>query len=87
MAFISEAREDLRHNWKMVACLEKEDCEIVMQALGPLVGRYLKSYEYYKDIRDGGEATSKQLDKLVEAEEKFERIINIRNTIVNFVKR
>ena len=87
MAFISEAREDHLHNWKMVACLEKEDCELILSAIGPLVGRLLKSYEYYKDIHDGGEATPKQQDKLMEAEEKFERIVNIRNTIVKFVKQ
>lgn len=85
MSFIGESREDLIKPWRNYLCLDKSDCQIVLKAIGPLVGRYLKSYEYYKDILESGEATEKQTDKLLEAEQNFNDIINLRNELVKYL--
>lgn len=86
MAFIGESQPDYGKPWNVYLCLGKSDCQIVLKAIGPLVGRYLRSYEYYKDILESGEATEKQTDKLLEAEQNFNDIINLRNELVKYLK-
>lgn len=86
MAFLGESRLDEQHAWHIYACLNKKDCEIVLKAIGPVVGRYLRSYEYYKDILESGEATDKQTDALLKAEENFNTIIELRNMLVQYLK-
>ena len=86
MAFIGESREDFRHSWSNYVCLDKEDSQIVLQALGPVVGRYYKTYEYYKGIHEAGEATEKQTDKLMKAEENYNTIIYLRNQLVEYLR-
>lgn len=85
MAFIGESREGKDSSWKMYVCLDLKECEMIMDAVGKSVGRRLKSYEYYKDILEGGEATSKQEDKYAEAEENFDAILSVHETICRFV--
>ena len=86
MAFLGESRKDQESEWGIYACLDKKECELLMKAVGPLVGRCLKTLEYYKGIQESGEATEKQTDKLYEAEENFENILSIRDTILTMIK-
>lgn len=86
MAFIGESREDLGKSWSVYLCLDKSDSEIVLKAIGPLIGRSLKTYEYYKDILESGEATDIQTNKLLKAEENYNNIINLRNELYKYLQ-
>lgn len=86
MAFIGESRESNDHPWGLYLCLDKEDCEVLSQAIGPLVARKLRTYEYYKGIHEGGEATEKQVDKMFAAEKEFDVAKNIEQNILKLIK-
>lgn len=86
MAFIGESRKDSTSAWKHYVCLDENECEMLMKAVGQLVGRCLKTLEYYKDKLESGEATEKQTDKLYKAEVDFESIISIRDTLLTMIK-
>lgn len=82
MAFIGESRKDPNSAWGIYVCLDFKECELIMKAVGPLVGRCLRSLEYYKGKLDLGEATEKDTDRLDKAQEDFENIISIRDAIL-----
>ena len=86
MAFIGESRESNNHPWGLYLCLDKEECEVLSQVIGSLVARKLRTYEYYKGIHEGGEATEKQVDKMFAAEKEFDVANNIEQTILKFIK-
>lgn len=86
MAFLGEAKRDKDSPWKIYVCLNEQECELLMKAVGTLLGRCLRTLEYYKDIHEGGEATEKQEDKLVQAQEAFENVISIRDSMQEMIK-
>lgn len=86
MAFIGESRESNNHPWGLHLCLDKEDCEVLSQVIGSLVARKLRTYEYYKGIHEGGEATEKQIDKMWAAEKEFDAALSIQKELLNFLK-
>jgi len=45
---------------------------MLQSVLKQSVSRLRRQYEKYRDLRDGGEATDRQIDKLLEYEEKLE---------------
>lgn len=61
-------------------CLETEtvlginesEIKMLQSVLKQSVSRLRRQYEKYRDLRDGGEATDRQIDKLLEYEEKLE---------------
>lgn len=87
MAFIGESKEGKDHPWRIYVCLNLEDCELIIDAVSKSMDRIEKSYDHYKDILEGGEATLKQEDKYIEAEMKYETISNVHTTICEFVRR
>lgn len=86
MAFIGESKERVTSPWRVCVCLDKEDCELLSQVTGSLVARKLRTYEYYKGIHEGGEATEKQVDKMWAAEKEFDVAKNIEQVILEFLK-
>ena len=86
MAFIGESRKSNDHPWDLYLCLDKKDCEVLSQVIGSLVARKMRTFEYYKGIHEGGEATEKQVDKLFKAEAEFEAALNIQEAIFEFLK-
>lgn len=85
MAFIGESRKNIRHLWYTYLCLDKEDCEILLEAIEKETTKIMKKYSHYKDIVESGEASSKQQDKYVETQESFEKIENILNTVKQYL--
>ncbi len=86
MAFIGESKENDTRPWSIYVCLDKEDCEVLSQIIGSLVARKLRSYEYYKGIHESGEATEKQVDKLMKAENELNAARSIEENIRLFIK-
>ena len=85
MAFIGETRENSDSPWQLCVCLDKKDCKMLVEAVGKVVARRLRSFEYYKGIMEAGEATAKQEDKYWEAEEAFDNIVVIQQTIASYL--
>lgn len=85
MAFIGESRKNIRHLWHTYLCLDKEDCEILLEAIEKEATKIMKRNSHYKDIVESGEASSKQQDKYVETQESFEKIENILNTVKQYL--
>lgn len=52
--------------------LDESEIKMLQSVLKQSVSRLRRQYEKYRDIRDGGEATDRQIDKLLEYEEKLE---------------
>lgn len=86
MAFIGESRESNNHPWGLYLCLDKEDCEVLSQVIGSLVARKYKTYNYYRGIHDIGEASSKQIDKMIKAESELDAALSIQKELLNFLK-
>lgn len=86
MAFIGESRFSTSDPWKHYVCLDLEDCEVLLQIIGSLVARKLKSYMYYKGIHESGEATDKQTDKLDKAYSELTAAESIQKEVLNFIK-
>lgn len=86
MAFIGESRIDKSHPWSCYACLDLEDCKVLSQIIDSLVARKLRSYNYYKDILESGEATEKQIDKFDKASDELNSALSIQNVIMQFIK-
>lgn len=86
MAFIGESKKDKYHPWKLYVCLDLKECEMLIDAIGKSVSRRLRTYEYYKDVVEGGEATEKQQDKYFEAQENYETIISVHETVMSYIK-
>lgn len=87
MAFIGESRLGISSPWKDFVCLDKEDCEVLIQIIGSLVARKLRSFEYYKGIHESGEASDKQIDKLEKARSELDAAESIRETIRKYLKK
>ena len=85
MAFIGESRKSKESPWDVYVCLDWEECEMIIDAVGKSVGRRLRSYCYYKDFVESGEATIKQQDKYIEAENKYETILSVHDTICKYL--
>lgn len=54
--------------------IDESEIKILQSVLKQSVSRLRRQYEKYLDIRDGGEATDRQTDKLFEYEEKLQVI-------------
>lgn len=52
--------------------IDESEIKILKSVLKQSVSRLRRQYEKYRDLRDGGEATDRQIDKLLEYEEKLE---------------
>ena len=52
--------------------IDESEIKILKSVLKQSVSRIRRQYEKYRDLRDGGEATDRQIDKLLEYEEKLE---------------
>ena len=82
MAFIGESRKDPNSAWGIYVCLDFKECELIMPAVDKLVGRCVSALVHYNGKLESGEATEKDTDKLFQAEEDFESITSIRDTIL-----
>ncbi len=83
---MGESRIDNQSAWRLYVCLNVEECKQIFPALGSLIGRSLRTLNYYKEIQEGGEATTKQQDKLVEAQDRFETLISVRDSMVEYLR-
>lgn len=86
MAFIGESRRNFNSPWKSYVCLDLEDCKALSIVIGQLVARKLRTYEYYNGIKEAGDATEKQIDKLINATDELEAAESIQRHVLECIK-
>ena len=86
MAHIEPVRIGNTPFWDSTLCLTQEECEQLLPDLEAALKKSEKRYEKYKDIHEGGEATTRQEDLLIDAESKMKTLTAVVNTIYELLK-
>ena len=86
MAFIGQSRPDWNRPWDMYVCLNISECKTFLSVVEKLLVKAQKRYNHYRDVMDGGEATTRQQTLYMEAEENLENLESVKRTILTFLK-
>lgn len=73
MKWINEPIKDTGYSESMLA-LTPEEAGVIAEELRPVLKSLKKKFDRLEDIRQGGEATEKQLDKWTSLQEKIATI-------------
>ena len=73
MKWINEPIKDTGYSESMLA-LTPEEAGVISEELHPVLKSLKKKFDRLEDIRQGGEATEKQLDKWTSLQEKIATI-------------
>ena len=63
-----------------------EECEQLLPDMEAALKKSEKRYEKYRDIHEGGEATTRQQDLMIDAESKMKTLTAVVNTIYELLK-
>lgn len=86
MAHIEAVRIGRTCFWDSVLCLTMEECELLLPDMEAALKKSEKRYEKYRDIHEGGEATTRQQDLMVDAENKMNTLTSVVNTMKELLK-
>lgn len=86
MARIESIRIGRTCFWDTALCLTMEECEQLLPDMEAALKKSEKRYEKYRDIHEGGEATTRQQDLMVDAESKVKTLTSVVNTIKELLK-
>lgn len=86
MAHIEPVRIGKTPFWDSTLCLTMEECEELLPDFEAALKKCEKRYEKYKDIHEGGEATTRQVDLMIDAESKMKTLTAVVNTIYELLK-
>lgn len=86
MAHIEAVRIGRTCFWDSVLCLTMEKCELLLPDMEAALKKSEKRYEKYRDIHEGGEATTRQQDLMVDAENKMNTLTSVVNTMKELLK-
>ena len=81
MAHIENVRIGRTCFSESMLCLTMEECELLLPDLEASLKKSKKRYEKYKDIHEGGEATTRQQDLMIDAESKMNTLVAVINTM------
>lgn len=81
MAFVGESRRNLQESWKNYVCLSKDEAQELLPLVDKLLQRTQKRWEYYNDIHESGEATSRQETARENLDEKIIRLESIKAAV------
>lgn len=81
MAFIDICRPDPNSAFRVCACLDRSDCQLIVNEILNLETRRVRAMDRLKDILEGGEATVRQTNRLANLEEEVENLRSIRHSI------
>ena len=68
MAYLDHTRPYYGKPLEYTLCLTVDECKKLMPVMKTALKRQQKLYDKYRDIQDGGEATTRQQTTLVDAE-------------------
>lgn len=86
MARIESIRIGRTCFWDSALCLTMEECEQLLPDMEGALRKSEKRYEKYRDIHESGEATTRQQDLMVAAEDKTKTLISVVSTIKELLK-
>lgn len=86
MAHIEPVRIGKTPFWDSTLCLTMEECEQLLPDMEAALKKSEKRYEKYRDIHEGGEATTRQQDLMIDAESKMKTLTAVVNTIYELLK-
>lgn len=86
MAHIESIRIGRTCFWDSVLCLTMEGCEQLLPDMEVALKKSEKRYAKYRDIHEGGEATTRQQDLMVDAESKMKTLSSVVTTIKELLK-
>lgn len=86
MAHIEYIRINKTCFWDSALCLTMEECEQLLPDMEAALKKSEKRYEKYKDIHEGGEATTRQQDLMVDFESKVKTLTAVVNTMKELLK-
>lgn len=86
MAHIELVRIGKTPFWDSTLCLTMEECEQLLPDMEASLKKSEKRYEKYRDIHEGGEATTRQQDLMVDAESKMKTLKSVVSTIKELLK-
>ena len=86
MAQIEPVRIGKTPFWDSTLCLTMEECEQLLPDIEAALKKSEKRYEKYRDIHEGGEATTRQQDLMIDAESKMKTLTAVVNTIYELLK-
>ena len=67
-------------------CLNISECKTFLSVVEKLLVKAQKRYNHYRDVMDGGEATTRQQTLYMEAEENLEHLEGIKDSMKNFIR-
>lgn len=85
MAFIGESRVDWNRPWSMYLCLSASECKSLLPVVEKVLAKAEKRYEHFRDVMDGGEATTRQQTLYMEAEENRNNLENMKIAMLNYI--
>lgn len=86
MAHIEPVRIGKTPFWDSTLCLTMEECEQLLPDMEAALKKSEKRYEKYRDIHEGGEATTRQQELMVDAESKMKTLKSVVSTIKELLK-
>lgn len=86
MARIESIRIGRTCFWDSALCLTMEECEQLLPDMEAALRKSEKRYEKFRDIHEGGEATTRQQNLMVEAEDKMNTLSSVVSTIKELLK-
>ena len=86
MARIESIRIGRTCFWDTALWLTMEGCVQLLPDMEAALKKSEKRYEKYRDIHEGGEATTRQQDLMVDAESKVKTLTSVVNTIKELLK-
>ncbi len=86
MSYLDYTKKNKLSMAEYTLCLTIEEAVLIKPALIQLKDKIEKKYLKYKDIQDGGEATTLQQNLYIINEENLETMLNILTDIEDFEK-
>ena len=74
MSYIDITRRGLGSAYENTVCMTEADCEVLLPYLARIQREIKLKYDKYLDVRDGGEATERDLNLLMKYTERLEHM-------------
>lgn len=85
MAFTGESRKECTGPWSMYLCLTASECKSLLPVVEKVLAKAEKRYEHFRDVMDGGEATTRQQTLYMEAEENKYNLEYMKMAMLNYI--
>lgn len=70
----------------MYLCLSASECKSLLPVVEKVLSKAEKRYEHFRDVMEGGEATTRQQTLYMEAEENKENLESMKTAMLNYIE-